>query len=223
MNTYRVLLTGGARGIGSAIKEKLESYDCYKVIAPTRDELALDNRASIANYFAKPEHCAIDILINNAGINIVKEIEDITDEDIDSLNQINVVAPLKLIQAVVPHMKQQQRGRIVNITSIWGERSIERRTLYSTSKFGLLGQTKALARELGPHNILINGLAPGFTATELTFRVLNKQAIENFSKDIPLRRFADPSEIATTVQYLISEENTYLTGQNIVVDGGFLA
>lgn len=216
----KVLLTGGSRGIGKAILEELSTN--YEVICPTREELDLSDMKSINNFI---ENCTapFDILINNAGINIIKEVDTILDQDIEAVNQVNLVAPLKLIQFVTKYMKKAGHGKIVNISSIWGIRSKEKRTLYSGSKFGLIGQTKALARELGEHNILINAVCPGFTATDLTMESLSANELEDITSQIPLKRLAKPKEIAQTVKFLISVENSYITGQTIIIDGGYTA
>jgi 3-oxoacyl-[acyl-carrier protein] reductase len=215
----RVLLTGGSRGIGKAIYDELKEE--FEVIAPARSELNLTSMESIHNYFqAEPK---FDILINNAGINIIKEIENILDEDIEKINMINLVAPLKLIQYCVKNMKQNRFGKIVNISSIWGVKSKEKRTLYSGTKFGLIGQTKALCQELGEYNILINSICPGFTATNLTMESLSKEELGDIQKQIPLGRLASPKEIAKSVKFLVSDENSYITGQTLVIDGGFTA
>jgi len=216
----KVLLTGGSRGIGKAIYEEIK--DSFEVIAPTREELNLESLNSIESYFKKT-NIEFDILINNAGINIIKTIDSILDQDIEKINQINLTAPLKLIQCVSKNMKKNNFGKIINISSIWGIRSKEKRTLYSTTKFGIIGQTKALARELGEHNILINAVCPGFTATDLTMQSLNEKEIKDIQAQIPLNRLAKPIEIAKTVKFLISEENSYITGQTITIDGGFTA
>lgn len=215
----RVLLTGGSRGIGQAIKNRL-SLD-YEVIAPTRDELDLADHDSVDRFIKNG--CEFDILINNAGINIIKPTLEITASDIRLINSINLESPLLLAKACIPFMQNQKRGSIVNISSIWGVRSKEQRALYSSTKFALIGQTKALARELGEHNILVNAVCPGFTATELTLASLNKEQRDEMLKSVPLGRFADPKEIANIVAYLVSDENSYLTGQAIVIDGGFTA
>ncbi|MCD4667155.1 MAG: SDR family oxidoreductase [Sulfurimonas sp.] len=215
----RVLLTGGSRGIGKAIYDELKEE--FEVIAPARNELNLTSMESIHNYFqAEPK---FDILINNAGINIIKEIENILDEDIEKINMINLVAPLKLIQYCVKNMKQNRFGKIVNISSIWGVKSKEKRTLYSATKFGLIGQTKALCQELGEYNILINSICPGFTATNLTMESLSKEELGDIQKQIPLGRLASSKEIAKSVKFLVSDENSYITGQTLVIDGGFTA
>lgn len=218
-NKKKVLLTGGSRGIGKEIYKELRQD--YNIIIPTRDVLDLNSLKSINNYFKQNKN--FDILINNAGINIIKEIDSILDKDIEEINQINLVAPLKLIQNVAKHMKKQKYGKIINISSIWGVRSKEKRTLYSSTKFGLIGQTKALSRELGKYNILINAVCPGFTATDLTMKSLNKKELKEITKQIPLQRLATPKEIAKSVKFLISDENSYITGQTLVVDGGFTA
>ncbi len=215
----RVLLTGGSRGIGRAIYEELQ--DTYEVIMPKREELNLSDILSIDRYFS--DNKEFDILINNAGINIIKELENILDEDIQTINTINLVAPLKLMQYCVKGMKKNRFGKIVNVSSIWGVRSKEKRTLYSGTKFGIIGQTKALSRELGEYNILINAICPGFTATELTMQSLSDCELEAIVQQIPLKRMAEPKEIAKSIKFLISEDNTYITGQTVIIDGGFTA
>lgn len=216
----RVLLTGASRGIGKAIYDELKND--YEVIAPTKEELNLEDIESINNFI---KNCStnFDILINNAGINIIKKIDSILDEDIEKINTTNLVAPLKLIQFASKGMKENKNGKIINISSIWGIRSKEKRTLYSGTKFGLIGITKALARELGEYNILVNAICPGFTATDLTMQSLNKEELEDLQNQIPLKRLASPNEIAKTIKFLISDENSYITGQSIIIDGGFTA
>jgi 3-oxoacyl-[acyl-carrier protein] reductase len=219
INKKRVLLTGGSRGIGYAIYEELK--DSYDLSIPTQKELDLSSLDSIENYFKN--NPIFDILINNAGINIIKDIESILDEDIAKINQINLVAPLKLIQYCVKNMKLNNYGKIVNISSIWGVKSKEKRTLYSGTKFGIIGQTKALARELGEYNILINAICPGFTATKLTMDSLTTDELKDITNQIPLQRLATPNEIAKSVKFLIGDDNSYITGQTIIIDGGFTA
>ena len=219
MSKKKVLLTGASRGIGEAIYNELK--DDFDVISPSRDELDLASLESISEYFKTQKK--FDILINNAGINIIKDIDSILDDDIAKVNQVNLVAPLKLIQHTVPYMKQNNFGKIVNVSSIWGVMSKEKRTLYSATKFGIIGQTKALARELAEHNILVNAICPGFTATKLTMQSLSEKEMQDIVKQIPLKRMASPKEIAKSIKFLISDENSYITGQTLVIDGGFSA
>lgn len=215
----KVLLTGGSRGIGEAIYNELKEN--YSVIAPSSKELDLNDTNSI-EYFLN-SISDIDILINNAGINFIRKLEDISSDELSKIMQTNLIAPLQLSQKIAPGMKKLGGGKIVNISSIWGIRSKEFRTLYSMTKFGLIGQTKALARELGEYNILVNAICPGFTMTDLTASTLSKEEILQITEEIPLKRMAKPSEIAKTIKFLISDENSYITGQTIIVDGGFLA
>jgi NAD(P)-dependent dehydrogenase (short-subunit alcohol dehydrogenase family) len=222
MHRKNVLITGVSRGIGEAIKDVLTETNQYNLITPSRKELDLASSSSIKSYFDKNQ-TQIDVLINDAGVNILNSIEDIQQDTIEQMLAVNLVAPLLLIQACVPSMKAQKWGRIVNISSIWGISSKELRTLYSATKFGLNGVTKSLARELGEYNILVNAICPGYVNTELTNKNVPAAEQEKIKATIPLRRFADPVEIAILVKFLISDENTYMTGQAILIDGGFLA
>ena len=221
MSRRRVLVTGGTGGIGSAVIERLSSAAEFEVHYPSRSELDLASAGSIERYFDVARD--YEIVINNAGINIPKYIEDIGEAEIQASLSINLVAPLQIIKKCVPYMKQQGFGRIVNVSSIWGIRSKEKRTLYSATKFGLNGMTKSLARELGPYNILVNSICPGYVNTELTRKNVTPEEQEVIKKEIPLRRFAEPDEIAESIAFLISERNSYMTGQTLIVDGGFLA
>lgn len=216
-----ILITGGSRGIGKEILTELKNNN-FNCIAPTRKELDIDDPNSIKSFFD-----GLDVtfygLVNNAGINILSNIEAITDDDIEAMFSVNLAAPLKLIQYVVENMKLQGEGKIVNLSSIWGVRSKQYRTLYSMTKFGINGMTKSLARELGKHNILINSVAPGYVNTEMTQKNIPIEEQNSIRNSIPLQRFAEPQEIAKLVSFLISNQNSYITGQTIIIDGGFLS
>lgn len=217
----KVLVTGGSRGIGRAVVELLAHSDGYDVLAPDRRTLDLSDTSSIQAFLnGCPD---LDALVNVAGINILGPVDNLDDARVRQMAQTNLFAPLQLIRGVVAGMRRRRGGRIVNFSSIWGVRSKEFRTLYSMTKFGLTGATKALARELGPDGILINAIAPGYVDTEMTRQNVPQEERERLCREIPLRRMADPVEIARCVRFLISEENSYITGQAIVVDGGFLA
>lgn len=221
LKNKNILLTGGSRGIGEAIRKALES-EGVNCIAPSRSELDISDLSSIEAFFSSLD-VELDGLVNNAGINIINPLEAINDVDTEQMIKINLIAPLKLIQHVVKGMRHKQSGKIVNISSIWGVRSKENRSLYSLTKFGLNGVTKSLAHELGPDNILINSVAPGYVKTEMTNRNVPEDIQKDIAETIPLGRFANPDEIAKLVLFLLSDDNTYITGQTIVVDGGFLA
>jgi 3-oxoacyl-[acyl-carrier protein] reductase len=134
---------------------------------------------------------------------------------------VNVRAPFLLARACAPGMAERGWGRIVNIGSIWSVVSIAQRASYSTSKFGVDGMTAAMSAELAASGILVNTVSPGFVDTELTRRVLGEDGIAELTARVPIRRLAQPSEIAALVAWVAGPDNTYLTGQNVVIDGGF--
>jgi 3-oxoacyl-[acyl-carrier protein] reductase len=213
------LVTGASRGIGAAIVEKLTFADC-KVLTPSRAELDLASNQSVESYLSSLNQ-PVDILINDAGINRIAMLENIQRQDVTDTLQINLLAPFRLIQFLAPQMKMRQYGRIVNISSLWSIVSKAGRTSYTISKTAMNGMTRSLAVELAPFNILINAVAPGYVMTDLTRQNNSPTEIEKISQSIPVQRLAEPQEIASVVAFLCSEQNTYLTGQTIVVDGGY--
>lgn len=216
----KVLITGASRGIGKEIADVFKENG-HQIYGPTRDELDLADEQSVMKFVELNKGKTFDVIVNNAGINELDLIENITDENIDLMMNINLISPIKLLRGFVPAMKRQKFGRIVNIGSIWAVVSKERRALYSATKNGIHGITNTLAVELAQDNILVNTVCPGFTLTELTKKNNTPQQIKKISQDIPMGRMAEPREIAEVVYFLCSEKNTYLTGQKITVDGGF--
>ena len=219
MNKKTVLITGTSRGIGFAIRKILEK-EKYVIVAPDRQELNLADKHSVEYFIHKNRNLNIDILINNAGINNPEWIQNLDDKNIEESMEVNLISPIKLIKAFVGHMIQNKWGRIVNISSIFGVVARGKQVMYAATKHGLNGVTKALALELGPYNILVNSVCPGFTNTDLVKRN-SKEKNAEIACDIPLGRFAEPEEIAECVLFLISEKNTYMNGANIMIDGGF--
>lgn len=215
-----VLVTGGSRGIGKAISERFLLAG-YRVIAPTREEMDLADASSVKDYIARNQDKVFDVIVNNAGINDIHTIEQITDEEIDRAMAINLTSPMRLLRGFVGGMKRQGYGRIVNIGSIWAVVSKAGRCVYSATKNGIHGVTNTLAVELAPSGILVNTVCPGFTLTELTYQNNSSEQIAAICTEIPLGRMAEPSEIAELVFFLGSEQNTYITGQKITIDGGF--
>jgi 3-oxoacyl-[acyl-carrier protein] reductase len=216
---HTALVTGASRGIGAAIAQRLTA-DGYHILAPTRQEMDLESNASIDAYLSQIKD-RVDILVNDAGINHIAILSDIKDQDLDDTLQINLIAPLRIIREVAPHMKKKGFGRILNISSVWSVVSRTGRISYTMSKAALNGMTRSLAVELAPYNILVNAVAPGYVLTDLTRQNNSEAELETISKTIPLQRLAEPQEIANIVAFLCSEQNTYLTGQILVVDGGF--
>jgi len=216
----RVLLTGGSRGIGKAIANLLHSKG-YTVVSPTHNELDLSNRDSVTRYKTKIKELNISILINNAGINPVMSISEFAEEPVDETLQVNLVSPIFLIQSVWEGLKKQNYGRIVNISSIWSTISKPGRAIYTASKAGVNGLTRTLAVEGAPYNILVNSVCPGYIDTELTRKNNSYEDILAIEGKIPIGRMGTPEEIAKIVLFLVSEDNTYITGQSIIADGGF--
>ena len=218
----KALVTGGSRGIGRAVVETL-SRKGYEVYSPTRQELDLLSLDSIESYCASHNDVIFDILINDAGLNDINLVENITEDELQKMISVNLLAPIRLIRHVVVNMKKQNYGRIVNIGSIWGLAGKPGRTVYAATKHGIHGITQTLAVELAPYNILINTVCPGFTLTELTFKNNTQAQIQEISGFIPMGRMAQPEEQAAVICYLASEVNTYITGQQLAVDGGYTA
>lgn len=216
----RLLITGGSRGIGQAIANKFYENG-YDVVAPSHSELDLTNEMSVNQYIEKNKEQYFDVIINNAGRNDINTIEQIKDEEISEMMAINLISPIKLLRGFVGKMKEHHYGRIINIGSIWCVVSKSGRTVYSSTKHAIHGVTSTLSIELAADNILVNTVCPGFTLTEMTRKNNSPDEINAISKDIPIGRMAVPQEIAEVVFFLGHETNTYLTGQKIVVDGGY--
>lgn len=240
-----VLITGATRGIGAVIARDFHAAGAELILTGTdsrkinelnrknADEGVTNIRyiqadfsdaVSMQYFLDEIKHWKkIDICINNAGTNRIDFIDSTKVEDYDLLTQVNLRAPFLISRQVSRLMKMANYGRIVNIASIWGVITKPKRSIYSTTKFGLVGMTKAVAADLGAYNVLVNAVSPGFTMTELTQSVLSDEEIQELSAQIPVRRFAGPEEISKVVLFLCSDLNTYITGQNIVVDGGFVS
>lgn len=213
-----ILVTGGTGGIGSAVAALFDQFKGNVIV--TNSKLA-DFKSNESVTRLLEELPDIDIWVNCAGINTIDELHNIKEDDFDNIMQVNVKAPFLIAKHISKHMKKQQSGKIVNIASIWGEKTISKRLSYTTSKAALIGMTKTLAVELAKYNIQVNTVSPGFTNTKLTNSILTKAQIKKLVSSVPLGRMANPDEIARIVMFLCSSQNTYITGQNIIVDGGF--
>jgi len=214
----RALITGGSRGIGQQIAQVMSARG-FEVVVPKRQELNLESLESIEKYFATDRQ--FDILVNNAGINFISPLAEIATDQWSQMLSVNLTAPMKLVQKVIPHMQKSKWGRIVNISSIFSNITREGRASYSASKSGLNGLTRSAAVELGKYGILVNAVCPGYVETQLTHQNNSPADIERILKTIPVGRMADPSEIAELVEFLCSDRNSYITGQMITADGGF--
>ena len=226
-----VLVTGATRGIGASIATafltagaKVIGTGTHATSSGSFDEYFqadftdVDQISACADYVrgTKP-----DVLINNAGINKNLPFVEIDPIMFQRIQQVNVFSPFSLCQAAIPSMQRKGWGRIVNISSIWGKIGKEHRAAYSASKFALDGLTLSLAAEHAADGILANCVAPGFTDTELTQKMLGEDGIRKILTTVPIGRMASVEEIARFVVWLSSPENSYITGQNIAIDGGF--
>jgi NAD(P)-dependent dehydrogenase (short-subunit alcohol dehydrogenase family) len=218
MNGRTALVTGGSRGIGYAVVERFRELGA-RVLAPTRAELDLADGAAVEAYAAALSE-PVDVLVNNAGINPLAGIDELTDDALVETLAVNLTAPLRLCRALAPGMAARGYGRIVNVSSVWTVVGKARRVPYTVSKSGLNGLTTALAVELAPCGVLVNAVAPGIVATELTSRNNTPAQIAALVEQIPLGRLAEAEELAELIVFLSSARNSYLTGQVLVCDGG---
>jgi 3-oxoacyl-[acyl-carrier protein] reductase len=235
----KVLVTGATRGIGRAIASKLlkKGYDLYGTGSYNSAERCAEyddlygvkwldadfsDRKSLSEFLLTIHDLGpFNGLVNNAGVNRIKPL-DLADElDYDFVHDINLRAPYMICREVVGDMAKAGGGRIVNIASIWSEITKPHRSLYSSSKTGLVGMTRALAAEVGPMGVQVNLVSPGFVLTDMTRESLSPQQMEELTDQVPMKKMAVPDDIAEVVCFLLGEDNRYINGQNIVVDGGF--
>lgn len=225
-----ILVTGATRGIGKAIahnfvghkifavgrsEELLKSYENYFICD-------LANKNDLENLGKYIEENKIDVLVNNAGEYVYSPIENIEYEKLEHIIKVNLEAPLYLTSKAVPYMKEQKWGRIVNIGSISGVMGEACASLYSATKSGLIGGTKALALELAEFGITVNTINPGWVDTEMGNASANdgEWTKEEVIECIPQKRFVSPDEVAGMVKYLISDDAKGVTGQSINLCAG---
>jgi 3-oxoacyl-[acyl-carrier protein] reductase len=224
----KALITGGSKGIGAKIVEDLLARGCEVWFTSRSDDSSKNHfkvdfldRESVRHFESKILEMDFDICINNAGINKIKDVVDFEESDWRDIIEVNLNVPFLVCRAVIPGMKRIGSGKILNVSSIWGTIGKEGRSAYAASKFGIRGLTLALAAELAENGILVNTIAPGFTETDLTEKMLGKEGMEAIALKIPMKRLAKTNEISKAALFLVSDDNSYITGQHLVIDGGF--
>lgn len=232
----RALVTGGTTGIGRTIVETLVECGAKVVVTGIEPDLlqGLGKIAGISSLLldlsdtADTERQAdalanepFDVLVNNAGINVHAAVGELDMPAFDQILDINLRGAAVLCRALVPGMAARGYGRVVNITSIFSLVSKRHRAPYTTSKFALLGFTRTLALDYAEKNVLANCVAPGFISTEMTERMLGPDGIREMVAQVPVGRLGKPQEVANLVAFLASPLNSFINGQNIVIDGGF--
>jgi NAD(P)-dependent dehydrogenase (short-subunit alcohol dehydrogenase family) len=240
------LVTGGSKGLGKAMARGLAEAGADVVISSRHEEElrpALDailsgtgrkgryvvadvaSRADVARLAAEAQKAfgKVDILINNAGTNAPQSIDAITDETWDRVLETNLTSVMALTRALVPGLKERRWGRVIHISSIMAFISKEGRNTYSATKAALIGLAKASALELGPYGVTVNCIAPGPFLTDLPLSILTQAERDEWSKMTAIGRWGNPDELVGPALLLASDAGSYVTGQVLLVDGGFTA
>jgi NAD(P)-dependent dehydrogenase (short-subunit alcohol dehydrogenase family) len=233
------LVTGGIRGIGLAISERLlragavvaagysKDEDGARRFADANGERASVHRGNIGSSHdcqlvvaeVIERHGRIDVLVNNAGVNLDKTVRRMTPSEWDHVVQINLSGAFYMSREVLPHMTERGYGRIVNISSIIGERGNIGQANYAAAKSGMFGLTMSLALETARRGITVNSVAPGFVATDMVTG-MPTDALERVIAQIPMGRLAEPDEVARVVEFLVDPDSSYITGQVYSINGG---
>lgn len=242
MNNKCVLITGASRGIGRAIALAFASegyniginyinnhtaaIDClnevsgYGVDAEIfKCDVSDSNNAEKLIYDFVARFGKVDVLVNNAGISKIAPIQNITTDDWNNIINTNLSSAFFLCQAALPYFLRQEYGNIINISSIWGKTGASCEVAYSASKAGLIGLTKALAKELGQSNIRVNSISPGLINTDMNCE-LSRETLDSIVSETPLSRIGSPEDIAKVALFLASDRSEFITGADIPVNGG---
>ncbi|HBF3360081.1 TPA: SDR family oxidoreductase [Clostridioides difficile] len=244
MKKKTVLITGGARGIGKAMskafakegynvlvnfnKSENEAKELYTILNEKNFSVKLfkadiSNREDVEDMvdYCIKEFGGLDVLVNNAGVSQDKLFTDITDEDWDNMMNINLKGSFYCSQVALKYMISEKKGSIINISSIWGISGASCEVHYSITKAGIIGMTKALAKEVGPSNIRVNSIAPGVINTDM-LSGYNEEDIDALVEETPLMRLGTPEDIANCAIFLASDKSNFITGQVISPNGGFV-
>ena len=227
-----ILVTGASSGIGKSIALCFASMGANVLATGSRNKCEF-NYSNITykkvNFLNKSEFKVFlefittkpfDVCVNNAGINRKNSFTNTRQKDWEDTLFLNTEAPMKIIKNIINNMIDQKHGRIVNISSLWSMIGAPNRLSYISSKHALNGITVSAASEFSKYNVLVNSVSPGFVLTDMTKNNLNKKQIDKIIASIPINRMCEPDEIAKVVMFLCSKSNSYISGQNLVVDGG---
>lgn len=235
----KVIVTGGSRGIGAEIVRRFidegadvsflyhDSVEAAKDLAratgaiPIRCDLADPYDAERAIQEAETAVKGVDILVNNAGIAVSGLLQDLSQKEWDRLLAVDLTSVFVCSRLLIPHMIRQGHGRIINVSSIWGMVGASCETAYSAVKAGVIGLTKALAKELGPSGITVNCVAPGVIDTDM-MKSYDEETRRTLAEETPLGRLGTPRDVAETVLFLAGEGASFITGQVISPNGGFV-
>lgn len=228
------LVTGGCGGIGQAICRQLaaEGYHVFVGFAHSKEKAEklaneiggeavgfdVSDKSAVREFFASHN---TDLLVNNAGISEIDLFTSVSDEKSSRIMEINLIGAMNCARAALPYMIREKSGCIINISSMWGQCGASCEVDYSASKAGMIGFTKALAKEAAPSGIRVNCVSPGFIMTEMNSR-FTPEDLELIREDIPLGIFGEPRHIADAVSFLASERAEYITGQVLAVNGGMV-
>lgn len=246
LNGKVALITGGSKGLGKAMATGFAAAGADVIISSRHEEelkaalpdilrgtdrkgtyvvADMNKRSDVDRLIEKALAFLgrVDILVNNAGSNNPQAIDEITDKDWDSLIELNLRSVMALTRGLVPQMKERRWGRVIHVSSILGFIGKEKRNAYCATKSALIGLAKASAIDLGPYGITVNCIAPGPFLTDLPARLLDDKGKQAFSDHTALGRWGKPEELIGPALMLASDAGSYVTGETLVVDGGFIA
>ena len=244
LNKKVALVTGAGRGIGRETALQLARQNATVIVNYNGNKAAAEEtvriiteaggtaecmQCSVADYTAVEQmvktiiekYGSIDILVNNAGISEQKLLTDITNSDWENMISTNLSGAFYFCRAVLPYFVHRKSGRIINISSMWGETGGSCEVHYSAAKAGLIGLTKALAKEVAPSGITVNAVSPGVINTEMVTK-LGKDTVDMLREEIPVMRLGTPEDVANAVSFLADDKSSYITGQIISVNGGIV-
>lgn len=241
MNNKTVVISGASGGIGIAISKAFYNEGYNIVLLYNKNKKALEEEFSLNDKrvlmlkgdLSKERDVlkikekvyssfnSVDIIVNNAGISLVKFFDETTCEEWDNVFDVNVKSAFMLTKAFLPEMINKKRGNIINISSMWGISGASMEVCYSASKAALIGMSKALAKEVGPSGINVNVIAPGVIDTKMNNH-LSKEDMESLIEETPINRIGPPEDVANAVLFLCDKKASFITGEVISVDGGFI-